>query len=40
MAVVLLKISTPLLEKHMKKYDGWDSYTKQVPMIFPWSKKK
>jgi steroid 5-alpha reductase family enzyme len=38
MSAVLIKISTPLLEKHMAKYDGWEAYTKKVPMIFPWSK--
>ena len=39
MSAVLIKISTPLLEKHMAKYDGWSAYTKRVPMIFPWGKK-
>lgn len=39
MSTVLLKISTPLLEKSMAKYDGWDEYTKKTPMIFPWGKK-
>ena len=39
MSLVLIKVSTPLLEKHMSKYDGWDLYTKRVPMIFPWGKK-
>lgn len=39
MSLVLIKISTPLLEKHMQKYDGWEAYTNQVPMIFPWGKK-
>ncbi len=38
MSGVLLKISTPLLEDNMKKYDGWEDYTKRVPMIFPWAK--
>ena len=38
MSTVLLKISTPLLEKHMAKYDGWEAYKKKVPMIFPWGK--
>jgi len=38
MATVLIKISTPLLEKHMSKYDGWDDYIKKVPMIFPWGR--
>jgi steroid 5-alpha reductase family enzyme len=36
MALVLMKISTPLLEKHMEKYDGWEDYKKETPMIFPW----
>ncbi len=39
MSTVLLKISTPLLEKNMEKYDAWEEYIKRVPMIFPWSKK-
>ncbi len=39
MSVVLIKISTPLLEKHMEKYDGWQDYKARVPMIFPWGKK-
>lgn len=39
MSTILLKISTPLLEKNMEKYDSWEEYTKRVPMIFPWSKK-
>lgn len=39
MSTVLLKVSTPLLEKNMEKYDAWDDYTKRVPMIFPWAKK-
>ncbi len=38
MSLVLIKISTPLLEKHMKEYEGWDEYAKKVPMIFPWGK--
>lgn len=38
MSTVLIKISTPLLEKNMAKYDGWEDYTKRVPMIFPWTK--
>ncbi|MFW5838678.1 MAG: DUF1295 domain-containing protein [Bacillota bacterium] len=38
MATVLIKVSTPLLEKHMEKYDGWDQYKKETPMIFPWGK--
>lgn len=38
MAVVLIKISTPLMEKNMEKYKEWQSYIKKVPMIFPWSK--
>ena len=39
MSTVLIKVSTPLLEKHMEKYDGWDQYKKETPMIFPWGKK-
>jgi steroid 5-alpha reductase family enzyme len=39
MSTVLIKVSTPLLEKNMEKYDEWQEYTKKVPMIFPWSKK-
>ncbi|MBN2220715.1 MAG: DUF1295 domain-containing protein [Vallitaleaceae bacterium] len=39
MSVVLIKISTPLLEKNMEKYAGWEAYTKKVPMLFPWAKK-
>lgn len=39
MSTVLIKISTPLLEKHMAKYPGWEAYTKRVPMIFPFTKK-
>lgn len=40
MSAVLIKISTPLLEAHMKRYDGWEVYANRVPMIFPWSKPK
>lgn len=40
MSTVLIKISTPLLEKHMSKYDGWEAYTKRTPMIFPWGSTK
>ncbi|MCF7926240.1 MAG: DUF1295 domain-containing protein [Candidatus Izimaplasma sp.] len=39
MSLVIIKVSTPLLEKHMAKYDGWETYTKRTPMIFPWGKK-
>ena len=39
MSTVLVKISTPLLEKNMEKYDGWEEYTKRVPMLFPFTKK-
>lgn len=35
MSTVLIKISTPLLEKNMEKYDDWEEYTKKVPMLFP-----
>ena len=38
MGTVLIKISTPMLEKHMSKYDGWNEYIKQTPMIFPFGK--
>ncbi|PXW91753.1 steroid 5-alpha reductase family enzyme [Streptohalobacillus salinus] len=38
MSTVLIKISTPLLEKNMEKYHGWEAYKKRVPMIFPWAK--
>ena len=37
-STVLIKISTPLLEKNMEKYDEWDDYTERVPMIFPGGK--
>lgn len=40
MSIVLIKVSTPMLEKHMSKYDGWDEYTKNVPMIFPWGRTR
>ncbi|WP_414839286.1 DUF1295 domain-containing protein [Carnobacterium sp. TMP28] len=39
MSTVLIKVSTPLLEKNMEKYDSWEEYTKKVPMLFPWAKK-
>ncbi|PTQ85449.1 steroid 5-alpha reductase family enzyme [Trichococcus patagoniensis] len=39
MSTVLIKVSTPLLEKNMEKYAAWEEYTKRVPMIFPWAKK-
>lgn len=39
MSIVLIKISTPLLEKNMEKYEGWNEYAKRVPMIFPGFKK-
>ncbi|SDC49945.1 Steroid 5-alpha reductase family enzyme [Pelagirhabdus alkalitolerans] len=39
MSLVLIKISTPLLEKNMEKYAEWEEYKKRVPMIFPWGKK-
>ena len=38
MSTVLIKVSTPLLEKHMSKYDGWAEYAEKVPMIFPFTK--
>ena len=40
MSAVLIKISTPLLEKNMEKYEGWVEYTQRVPMIFPFTKAK
>lgn len=40
MSAVLIKISTPLLEKNMEKYEGWAEYAKRVPMIFPFTKAK
>lgn len=40
MSVVLIKISTPLLEKNMEKYEAWADYIKRVPMIFPFTKPK
>jgi steroid 5-alpha reductase family enzyme len=40
MSAVLIKISTPLLEKNMEKYAGWAEYAQRVPMIFPFTKPK
>ena len=40
MSAVLIKISTPLLEKNMEKYEGWTEYTQRVPMILPFTKSK
>jgi steroid 5-alpha reductase family enzyme len=40
MSAVLIKISTPLLEKNMEKYAGWAEYAQRVPMIFPFTKAK
>ncbi len=40
MTLVLVKISTPLLERHMEKYESWDAYTQQTPMLFPGTKPK
>lgn len=40
MSTVLIKVSTPLLEKNMEKYEGWKAYTQKVPMIFPFTKNK
>lgn len=40
MSAVLIKISTPLLEKNMEKYEGWAEYAQRVPMIFPFTKAK
>ena len=39
MSLVLVKVSTPLLEKHMKKYEGWDDYVARVPMLIPFTKR-
>ena len=39
MTLVLVKVSTPLLEKHMKKYEGWDAYVASTPMLVPFGKK-
>ena len=33
--IVLYFISTPLLEKSMKKYEGWDEYASITPMFIP-----
>lgn len=38
MSLVLIKISTPLLEKNMEKYSDWIEYSQRVPMIFPFTK--
>jgi steroid 5-alpha reductase family enzyme len=38
MSTVFIKVSTPLLEKNMEKYEGWEAYKKRVPMLFPWTK--
>lgn len=37
MALILIYLSTPMLEKNMEKYDGWDDYVNNTPMIFPFS---
>lgn len=37
--LVLVKVSTPLLERHMKKYEGWDAYVSLTPMLVPFGKK-
>jgi len=39
MSTVLLKVSTPLLEKSMEKIDGYSLYKKSTPRIFPFTKK-
>jgi len=39
MTLVLVKVSTPLLERHMKKYEGWDAYVASTPMLVPFGKK-
>jgi steroid 5-alpha reductase family enzyme len=38
--VVLRFISTPLLEKKMKGYDGWDTYANRTPLLVPIIGKK
>jgi DNA-binding protein Fis len=40
MELVIVKISTPLLEKNMEKYEGWQAYASMTPMIYPWRKAK
>jgi len=37
-SLVLVKVSTPLLEQHMKKYEGWDDYVVKTPMLVPFTK--
>jgi steroid 5-alpha reductase family enzyme len=37
-SLVLVKVSTPLLEQHMKKYEGWDDYVAKTPMLVPFTK--
>jgi steroid 5-alpha reductase family enzyme len=39
MSLVLVKVSTPLLERHMKKYEGWDDYVATTPMLIPFTKR-
>jgi steroid 5-alpha reductase family enzyme len=39
MSLVLVKVSTPLLERHMKKYEGWDDYVATTPMLVPFTKR-
>ncbi len=39
MATVLIKVSTPLLEKSMAGYPGWDDYVERTPMLFPWGRR-
>lgn len=39
MILVLLKISTPLLEKSMANFSGYTEYKKRTPKIFPFTKK-
>ena len=37
---VLYFISTPILEKNMKKYEGWSEYEKKTPMFIPFKLTK
>ena len=39
MILVLLKISTPLLEKSMANFSGYREYKQRTPKIFPFTKK-
>ena len=39
MTLVLVKVSTPLLERNMQKYAGWDAYVANTPKLLPFGKK-